>query len=57
MADAGITYKFLYGKHSGMSGLKYQREAAVPLRFGFPCEEKSFFFNKTKGEVVGLDWE
>jgi hypothetical protein len=55
MADAGITYKFLYAKHSGMSGLKYQREAAVPLRFGFPCEEKSFFFNKTKGEVVGLD--
>jgi hypothetical protein len=38
-----------------MSRLKYQREAAVPLRFGFPCEENSFSFNKTKGELVGLD--
>ena len=50
MADAGITYKFLYAKHSGMSGLKYQREVVVPLRFGFPCEEKSFFLIKQKGK-------
>jgi hypothetical protein len=38
-----------------MSGLKYQREAVIPLRFGFPCEENSFFFNKMKGELLGLD--
>jgi len=43
MVDVGITYKCLYTEHSGMSGLKYQREAAVLLRFGFPCEQKSFF--------------
>jgi len=46
MVDVGITYKCLYAKHSGMSGLKYQREAAVLLRFGFPCEQKSFFLIK-----------
>jgi hypothetical protein len=43
MVDAWITYKCLYAKHSSMSGLKHQREATIPLRFGFPCEEKSFF--------------
>jgi hypothetical protein len=43
MVYAEITYKCLYTEHSGMSRLKYQREAAVLLRFGFPCEQKSFF--------------
>jgi len=57
MVDVGITYKCLYAKHSGMSGLKYQRAAAVLLRFGFPCEQKSFFFNKMKEELVGSEWQ
>jgi len=46
MVDVGITYKCLYAKHSGMSGLKYQRKTAVLLRFGFPYEQKSFFLIK-----------
>jgi hypothetical protein len=42
MVDVGITYKCLYATHSSMSRLKYQREAVVLLRFGFPCEQNSF---------------
>jgi hypothetical protein len=49
MVDVGITYKCLYVEHSGMSGLKYQREASVLLRFGFPCEQKSFFLSNERG--------
>ena len=55
MVDVGITYKCLYAKHSGMSGLKYQREVALLLRFGFPCEQKSFFCNKMKVELGGSE--
>jgi hypothetical protein len=53
MVDGWITYKCLYAKHFGMSGLKYQRETTVLLRFGFPCEEKSFFLIKQKGNYLG----